>query len=39
MIEEVLAVGDATFQKKCPEKMGHVAQEGERCCSSSIIWV
>jgi lipopolysaccharide transport system ATP-binding protein len=28
IVDEVLAVGDATFQKKCLGKMGHVAQEG-----------
>jgi len=28
MIDEVLAVGDANFQKKCLGKMGDVAQEG-----------
>jgi lipopolysaccharide transport system ATP-binding protein len=28
LIDEVLAVGDATFQKKCTGKMGDVAREG-----------
>jgi len=28
MVDEVLAVGDATFQKKCLGKMGDVANEG-----------
>jgi len=28
IVDEVLAVGDAAFQKKCLEKMGHVAGEG-----------
>ncbi|MHB9098292.1 MAG: ABC transporter ATP-binding protein [Syntrophales bacterium] len=28
VVDEVLAVGDAAFQKKCSGKMGHVAQEG-----------
>ena len=28
MVDEVLAVGDAAFQKKCLGKMGEVAQEG-----------
>jgi lipopolysaccharide transport system ATP-binding protein len=28
LIDEVLAVGDAAFQKKCLEKMGEVAREG-----------
>jgi len=28
IVDEVLAVGDAAFQKKCLGKMGHVAKEG-----------
>ena len=28
LVDEVLAVGDAAFQKKCLGKMGDVAQEG-----------
>src|SRR5437899_11537720 len=28
LVDEVLAVGDANFQKKCLGKMGEVAQEG-----------
>jgi lipopolysaccharide transport system ATP-binding protein len=28
LVDEVLAVGDAVFQKKCQEKMGNVAKEG-----------
>ena len=28
IVDEVLAVGDASFQKKCLGKMGHVAREG-----------
>jgi ABC-type polysaccharide/polyol phosphate transport system ATPase subunit len=28
LVDEVLAVGDASFQKKCLGKMGSVAQEG-----------
>ena len=28
IVDEVLAVGDATFQKKCLKKMGNVAKEG-----------
>lgn len=28
IVDEVLAVGDAEFQKKCLGKMGHVAKEG-----------
>jgi lipopolysaccharide transport system ATP-binding protein len=28
LVDEVLAVGDAGFQKKCLGKMGHVAREG-----------
>lgn len=29
LVDEVLAVGDAAFQKKCVGKMGDVAQEGQ----------
>ena len=29
IVDEVLAVGDAGFQKKCLGKMGEVAKEGE----------
>jgi len=28
LVDEVLAVGDVAFQKKCPGKMGDAAQEG-----------
>ena len=28
LVDEVLAVGDAAFQKKCSGKMGDVANEG-----------
>lgn len=28
LVDEVLAVGDAAFQKKCLDKIGHVAKEG-----------
>ena len=28
LVDEVLAVGDAAFQKKCIGKMGNVASEG-----------
>jgi lipopolysaccharide transport system ATP-binding protein len=28
LVDEVLAVGDASFQRKCLGKMGHAAQEG-----------
>ena len=31
IVDEVLAVGDAAFQKKCLGKMGEVAQKGEPC--------
>ena len=31
-VDEVLAVGDAAFQKKCIGKMGEVAGRGEPCC-------
>jgi lipopolysaccharide transport system ATP-binding protein len=30
LVDEVLAVGDAAFQKKCQGKMGDVAKEGRR---------
>ena len=30
LVDEVLAVGDAAFQKKCLGKMGDVAEEGWR---------
>jgi len=29
LVDEVLAVGDAAFQKKCMGKMGEVAKEGQ----------
>jgi lipopolysaccharide transport system ATP-binding protein len=32
LVDEVLAVGDAAFQKKCLGKMGDVARKGGRCC-------
>ena len=32
LVDEVLAVGDAEFQKKCLGKMGDVAKEVGRCC-------
>ena len=34
IVDEVLAVGDASFQKKCLDKMEDVAAKGGRCCSS-----
>jgi energy-coupling factor transporter ATP-binding protein EcfA2 len=33
IVDEVLAVGDAAFQKKCMGKMGDVAQQGGPSCS------
>ena len=40
IVDEVLAVGDAEFQKKCLGKMDEVARAtGERCCSSATTWV
>jgi ABC-type polysaccharide/polyol phosphate transport system ATPase subunit len=36
VVDEVLAVGDAEFQKKCLGKMQDVAGQGGRCCSSVI---
>ena len=38
LVDEVLAVGDASFQAKCLGKMGTVAREGGQCCSLAIIW-
>ena len=39
IVDEVLAVGDAEFQKKCLGKMSEVAQAaGARCCSSATTW-
>jgi ABC-type polysaccharide/polyol phosphate transport system ATPase subunit len=41
LVDEVLAVGDASFQKKCLGKMGHVAKTGRTivCVSSGCtIW-
>jgi len=37
VVDEVLAVGDAEFQRKCLGKMSDVAQEGRLCFSSAII--
>jgi lipopolysaccharide transport system ATP-binding protein len=36
LVDEVLAVGDLAFQKKCLGKMGGVATQDGRCCSSAI---
>ena len=43
IIDEVLAVGDAAFQRKCLGKMGEVARSGRTvqdapCCLSATIW-
>ena len=38
VVDEVLAVGDAEFQKKCLGKMQDVRSRGERSYSSVIIW-
>ncbi len=38
IVDEVLAVGDAEFQKKCLGKMGEVATAGGRCCLSATTW-
>jgi ABC-type polysaccharide/polyol phosphate transport system ATPase subunit len=38
VVDEVLAVGDSAFQKKCLGKMGDVAtKEDEQFCSSAIV--
>ncbi len=36
LVDEVLAVGDINFQKKCLGKMGDVARRGARWCWSAI---
>ena len=38
IVDEVLAVGDAEFQKKCLGKMDEVAVGDARCCSSATTW-
>ena len=39
IVDEVLAVGDAEFQKKCLGKMDEVSRrEAAQCCSSAITW-
>ena len=38
LVDEVLAVGDAEFQKKCLGKMRSVAEAGARCSSSATTW-
>ena len=38
IVDEVLAVGDMEFQKKCLAKMEDVAKEGGRYCLSAITW-
>ena len=39
LVDEVLAVGDVAFQKKCLGKMGDVAQGvAARCCLSATTW-
>ena len=38
IVDEVLAVGDAEFQKKCLGKMHDVAAAAARCCSSATTW-
>jgi lipopolysaccharide transport system ATP-binding protein len=39
IIDEVLAVGDAEFQKKCLGKMSEVAGEGRTVLFEAIIWL
>ena len=38
LVDEVLAVGDAEFQRKCLGKMGDVAGKAGRSCSSATTW-
>ena len=38
IVDEVLAVGDAEFQKKCLGKMHDVAAVAVPCCSSATTW-
>ena len=39
VVDEVLAVGDAEFQKKCLGKMDEVTRcEGRPYCSSATTW-
>ena len=38
IVDEVLAVGDAEFQKKCLGKMNDVARTGARCSLSATTW-
>ena len=38
IVDEVLAVGDVAFQKKCLGKMGEVAATDARSCLSAITW-
>ena len=35
IVDEVLAVGDAAFQKKCLGKIGQIAKAGAPCSSSA----
>ena len=39
IVDEVLAVGDAQFQRKCIGKMGEVARAAGRSCSSATTWL
>ena len=38
IVDEVLAVGDAEFQKKCLGKMGQSRAKGRQFCSSATTW-
>ena len=38
MVDEVLAVGDAQFQKKCFGKMSEIGRQAARFCSSVTTW-
>ena len=38
IVDEVLAVGDAAFQRKCLGKMSEVAARAAPCYSSATTW-
>ena len=38
LVDEVLAVGDVEFQRRCLGKMNEVERAAEPCCSSATTW-